>query len=253
MSTATITLTNAQAGDLILKVNSSAKDTPFVIHVLEKNSPYVLSLASTKATYGANETISINTNMLLNNKNIGSNLQGYINRPDGSLLGELKFIKQSDGNYFADIDAIGTHGLSQGLWQVHVFAQSTNKGIKIMRDAQTSFAVKLNTAEFSSNLKMSKISIKVGVDVGLEGRYEVRAVLMGTNKAGQMQPIAMTMTADWLKTGQQAINLRLDQAIIAKSGLSTPFALRNIQLTNQTYLAPVQTIKSGINLTGIDF
>ena len=120
-----------------------------------------------------------------------------------------------------------------------------------MRDAQTSFAVNLNTAEFSNNLKMTANSIEVGINVGLEGRYEVRGVLMGTNKAGKTQPLAMTMTANWLTTGQQSITLKLNPRLITESGLSAPFSIKNVQLTNQTYLAPVQTIKSGIDI--IDF
>lgn len=243
----------SQPGSLNLKLDNFDGDMPFVIHVFEPKSAYVLSLSTTQATFNANQEITINTNMLAAKKSIQSNLQGYINRPDGSVLGELKFNQNKNGSYSAKLPAIGAQGLAQGLWEVHVFAKSNDKGIEIMRDVQTSFAVNLNTAEFNNNLKVSTNSIEVGVNVGLEGRYEVRGVLMGTNKEGVLQPIAMTMTADWLTPGQQAINLKLDSKIIAESGLSAPFLLKNVQLTNQTYLAPVQTIKSGIRISGLEF
>lgn len=243
----------SQPGSLNLKLDNFDGNTPFVIHVFEPKSTYVLSLAATKATFNANQEININTQMLAADKSIQSSLQGYINRPDGSVLGELKFNQNKNGSYSAKLPAIGAQGLAQGLWEVHVFAKSNDKGIEIMRDVQTSFAVNLNTAEFNNTLKMSTNNIEVGINVGLEGRYEVRGVLMGTNKAGKMQPIAMTMTADWLTAGQKSIALKLDSKLIAESGLTAPFSLKNVQLTNQTYLAPVQTIKSGINITGFDF
>lgn len=241
----------SQPGNLNLKLDNFNGNMPFVIHVFEPKSSYALSLASTQATFNANQIITVNTSMLSADKNIQTNLQGYINRPDGSVLGELDFAQNKNGSYSANIPAIGAQGLAQGLWEVHVFAKGNDKGLEIMRDAQTSFAVNLNTAEFSNNLKMTANTIEVGVNVGLEGRYEVRGVLMGTNKAGDIQPVAMTMTADWLTTGQQSISLKLDTQLITESGLSAPFALKNVQLTNQTYLAPVQTIKSGINM--LDF
>ncbi|HFC30833.1 MAG TPA: DUF4785 family protein, partial [Oceanospirillales bacterium] len=144
-------------------------------------------------------------------------------------------------------------GLAQGLWEVHVFAKSNDKNTEIMRDAQTSFAVNLNTAAFTNDLNLQENKLTLGVNVGVEGRYEVRGVLMGTNKAGQLQPIGMTMVAAWLNTGTQSINLPLDKSLIDESNLSAPFVIKNVQLTNQTYLAPVQTIKAGINLIDFNF
>ena len=242
----------AQAGSLNLTVDSNMGDTPFVIHVFEPNSDYVLSLSSTKATYNANQTISITTDLLSENKNINASLQGYINRPDGSVLGELKFTQNKNGSYSANVNAADSQGLSQGLWEAHVFAKSQDKGIEIMRDAQTSFAVNLNTAAFDNNLNMIKGNVQVGINVGLAGRYEVRGVLMGTDpQSKELKPIAMTMAANWLKTGTQSITLPIDKSLITESHLIAPFTIKNVQLNNQTYFAPVQTIKAGINI--IDF
>ncbi len=237
-----------QAGSLNLKVNTSTGNMPFVIHVLEKDSPYVLSLNANQVTYNANQAISIEATMLAADTSINTSLQGYIRRPDGSVLGDLSFTQGENGSYTANIDAIGAQGLAQGLWEVHVFAEGSDSGAEFMRDAQTSFAVNLKTAEFTDNLRMSSDNLQVGINVGLEGRYEVRGVLMGTNGTGELQPIAMTMSANWLEAGQSSISLPLDAKIIAESGLSAPFAIKNLQLINQTYLAPVQTIKDGINI-----
>ncbi len=186
---------------------------------------------------------------LSGNDMISAELQGYISRPDGSVLGNLEFSQDSSGNYKADIKAIGSQGLVEGLWEVHVFAKSHNKGIEILRDAQTSFGVNLNTAKFDGQLQMSDANIKVGVQVGLEGRYEVRGVLMGTDaNTSEQRPIAMSMAADWLKAGSQTITLPIDEKLMQESGLIAPFSIKNVQLTNQTYLAPVQLIKTGIKL-----
>ena len=242
-------MVNANAGELNLKVDSFAEETPFVIHVLEPNSDYVLSLKTTQATFNANQKISVNTHVLFGNEKLSAELQGYISKPDGSVLGNLEFIQDHEGKYMAEIDAKGSQGLVQGLWEVHVFSKSHNKGIDIMRDAQTSFAVNLNTAQFDGQLKISESNLKVGIQVGLEGRYEVRGVVMGTDaKTLKQTPIAMTMTAAWLTEGTQSLSLPIDKKLLQESGLIAPFSIKNVQLNNQTYLAPVQTVKSGINL-----
>ncbi len=239
----------ADAGKLNLKVDNYTGDTPFVVHVLEPKSNYVLTLKTSKATYNANQNITIATDLFNGETKISADLQGYINRPDGSVLGNLKFTQDNQGKYVADIDAMGSQGLAQGLWEVHVFAKSEDKGIEILRDAQTSFAVNLNTAKFDGQLKMSDTSLKIGVQVGLQGRYEVRGVLMGTDSQSlELKPIAMTMSAAWLNKGVQELDLPIDTKMLHDSGLIAPFSIKNVQLTNQTYLAPVQTIKSGINL-----
>lgn len=240
---------SAEAGQINLKVDNFAEDTPFVVHVFEPKSNYALTLKTTQSTYDANQKISINTKLLFGNEKLDSELQGYINRPDGSVLGNLEFFKDSDGKYLAELDAIGAQGLAQGLWEVHVFAKGHNKGVDIMRDAQTSFAVNLNTAQFDGTLVKTDQNLKVGIDVGLEGRYEVRGVIMGTDaKTFEQKPIAMTMAASWLAKGSQSIELAIEEKLIKGSGLIAPFSLKNVQLTNQTFMAPVQTVKSGIIL-----
>ena len=243
---------NASVGNLNLKVTTASANIPFVIHVFEPKSKHVLSLSSTQATYNANQSIQINTNFLLGKESINASLQGYINRPDGSVLGELKFSRNSNGSYSAQIDATGAQGLAQGLWQVHIFAKSQQKGLEIMRDAQTSFAVNLNTAQFSSDLKLVNNTLQVGLNVGLAGRYEVRGVLMGTDvNSKQLRPIAMTMSANWLEAGIQSISLPLDAKILAETHLKAPYVIKDVRLSNQTYLAPVQTVESGIRIVEI--
>ena len=239
----------SQAGHLNLKVDSNMGDTPFVIHVFEPESDYVLSLAATKMSFAANQKITINSDFLNANKNMQASLQGYISRPDGSVLGELNFIQDKKGGYSADLNAVGAQGLAHGLWEAHIFAKGIDKGVEIMRDAKIGFAVKLNTAAFDNSLNLTKNSIQLGINVGLAGRYEVRGVLMGTDpKSQQLQPIAMTMAANWLTAGSQSISLPLDRKFIAESQLVAPYAIRGIQLNNQTYFAPVQSVQQGIDL-----
>jgi hypothetical protein len=120
-----------------------------------------------------------------------------------------------------------------------------------MRDAQTSFAVNLNSARFDGEVKILENKLEIGIEVGLKGRYEVRGVIFGTDTSGELKPLAMTMTAKWLESGTQSIKLDIDQTLIKDSGLSAPFTLKNVQLTNQSYLAPVQQIVSGLRILDI--
>lgn len=240
---------NATAGKLHLVVKGFSESTPFVVHVLEPNSPYLLALKSAQATYAVNEKIRIDSQFLSATDKLDAELSGYISRPDGSVLGKLTFNQDTSGKYMAEINATGGQGLANGLWEVHVFAKSQDKGIEIMRDAQTSFAVNLNTAKFDGQLNTVKTGIQLGIQVGLAGRYEAKGVLMGHDaKTQALKPIAMTMAAAWLNTGTQTITIPIDEKLIQESGLVAPFVLKNIELNNQTYLAPVQTVKAGIHL-----
>lgn len=241
----------ATQGQINLKVKDIAGEVPFVIHVFEPKSPMSLNLNATKATFGVNEAVEVVADLRQFDKSVPAEIKGYINRPDGSVLGELAFSMNEKGNYTAKLPLNQSFGLAQGLWEVHTFAKGQFNGSEVLRDAQTSFAVNLNSAKFNGQLKQQANSIDIGVSVGAGGRYEVRGVLMGTDKNGDLKPFAMTMTANWLEKGAQNIKLDIDQKLVAESGLSAPFQLKNVQLMNQSHLAPVQTVVSGIRL--LDF
>ncbi len=244
---------NTTPGYVNLKVDTARGKTPYVIHVLEKHSPYVLSLHSSSFLYAADQTIGINVSMLNLDKSINTSLQGYITLPDGRILGDLEFSQNGNGSYSANISAAGhAVGGLEGLFEAHVFAEGNDNGLTIRRDSKTAFGLILRTARFNGKLKATKQAIEFGIDVGVEAKYALKATLVGTNESGVMQELHYVSSGNWLQTGQQTLTLELNPRFIAESCLTAPYALKNISLVNLTYMAPAQTVKPGINLSGFD-
>ena len=77
----------------------------------------------------------------------------------------------------------------------------------------------------------------VPVNVSQDSRFELRGVLYGTDQTGNMKPIMMTHTAQNLGRGAGQIMMEFDAKILADSGLSAPYELRNVELRDQSQMA----------------
>ncbi len=240
---------NTRPGVLKVKVNGAANDaTPYVVHVLEPQSKIALDMGSQKALYHANETLVIDSTLHTAVGTAQASLTGYISKPDGSVHSHLKFVANGQGGYTASVPLPDGVSQADGLWGIHTFAQSEVNGDKVLRDAHSSFSVELNSARFNGRLEWQDNRLEVGITNALEGRYEVKGILYGVDADGAAQPFAVTMSAAWLKVGEQAISLDVRQKLLQDSGLSAPFELRNVQLVNQSLISPVQTVLAGIAL-----
>ena len=237
------------AGELKLSIPELRGDHPYVVNVLEPQSPLSLKLTMDQRSYASNSTARIVANMVNNKQNLPSQLQGYVRSADGSVYAQLRFQQGKDGSYAAEVPLRQGQSLAHGLWEVHAVAESRHNGVRVLRDAQSSFAVHMNTARFSGALNSNKNSLDIGVEVAQAGRYEVRGVLMGTDRQGQLQPLAMLMSARWLNAGNGNISFDLEPVANKNAAFTAPFVIRQIQLTNQSLLAPVQSVNSGITLS----
>ena len=75
------------------------------------------------------------------------------------------------------------------------------------------------------------------MDVAVAGRYEVRAILFGTNAEGKLQPLAIGNTANWMEAGQGALAMTFDRKVISDSGLRAPFAVKDLRLIHQNRMS----------------
>ena len=73
----------------------------------------------------------------------------------------------------------------------------------------------------------------LGVQVGTPGRYEVRAVLMGTNREGQLEAVAVGHSANWLEAGNGNLSLSFDAALLKERGLTAPYEINDLRLIHQ--------------------
>ncbi|WP_395377698.1 DUF4785 domain-containing protein [Marinicella sp. W31] len=221
----------------------------YVITVLEPESPHILKLSMDQHSYAAGSVAKIYANMKSGQQNQAANLQGYMRSADGSVIAQLRFKAIKNGGYEAEVSLPQGQSLATGLWEIHAIAESRHHGIRILRDAQSSFAVNLNTARFNGSLNAANNALSIGVEVADAGRYEIRGVLMGTDRQGQLRPLAMLMSARWLNPGHSNIAFDLEPLANKNAAFSAPFVIRQLQLTNQSRLAPVQMVNSGITLS----
>jgi len=247
---------NHQPGTLRLKLNhqqmsqsKSSQDSHFVIHVLEPESPYRLTMSTAKQLYQAGEMFTVKAELLQEKTQLPVSIEGYISQPNGEKYAPLKFAQNKSGQMEAHLPKLPFKSMNNGLWEVHTIAKSDSAGQTILRDVSSAFAVSVPTAQFNGQLKLNTDEIMLGIDNKMASRYEASGLLIGHDKAGNPKPIAMLMTADWLKPGKNTLNFKLPQDLINESGLSAPFIVTDLNLKNQSLMAPVQQIASGFQFS----
>ncbi len=240
---------NTVPGELTLMLSGAVKSTgDYVIHVFEPNSDYSLQLQTKQTQFNSEEAFKVQAQMQSSTGPSDMNIQAYISQPNGEKFSDLKFKKSTNGDYEAQLSALPGRSLAHGLWEIHSIASSEINGLKVMRDVSSAFAVEMPTARFNRQLVVEAKTMNIGLDVAIEGRYEVSGVLSGFTKDGIKQPIAMLMTAKWLTTGSHQLGLDLPMKLIKESGLQDPFLVEQVSLKNQTLMVPVQQVNAGIQV-----
>jgi len=240
---------NTQPGELTLMLNGANKSGgDYVIHVFEPNSDYSLQLQTKQLQFNSEESFKVQAQMQSPSGLSAMNFQAYISQPNGEKFTDLKFKQAANGDYAAQLPALPGRSLANGLWEIHGVASSEINGLKVMRDVSSAFAVEMPTARFNRQLTADKNTLNVGLDVAIEGRYEISGILYGFTENNVKQPIAMLMSANWLATGNQQLGLDLPMALIQQSGLKGAYVVEQISLKNQTLMVPVQHIDAGIQV-----
>lgn len=240
-----------RAQDITLKIDLSNTDnTPYVIHVLEPQSKYISHLKSNKVTYNSGEQATIKVNMQADRKKIAAEIQGFIRSPDGSEHLQLNFSPTSEHDYLAQVSLPKGQAMTNGLWEIHAYVKSSDNGITVMRDLQSSFSVNLNTARFTGALNLSKQKLNFEIETVLDGRYEIRGILMGTDANGSVKPMAVMMSANWLKAGKQKLSFNIANTNITQHDyLTAPFYIEQLELRDQSRMASIQKVNSGVQFS----
>jgi hypothetical protein len=63
-------------------------------------------------------------------------------------------------------------------------------------------------------------------------RYNVSALLYGSDTQGQMRPFAIAHSAVWAEPGETSVSLAFDPDLLAQGGLGAPYELRQLELTD---------------------
>ncbi len=230
-------------GNFNLKTTQSLNDNDrFMVSVFEKNSDLELHLTADKSIYHKGGLMKLNANAWAFGKKQSINtVKGHLIAPSGDKIA-VKFNKNGELQLPLNM---ATNQVPGALWTLEAEAETLLNGVSVPRIAKIAFAYAEKTAALRSyNVHVidsgSKLSAMIPLQANKEGRYEVRAVLYGTNSKGVLVPAMVTHSASDMAAGMGLINMNFDQNLLTQSGLSAPFELRNVQLRDQRQMAVLE-------------
>ena len=165
-------------------------------------------------------------------------IAGIATSPGGDSV-DLAFEAQPDGSWRARFAP--TASAAAGLWEVHAFAASDDG--EVARDAKLAFGAGAPTARLAGGTIATQDdapALGVDVEVASPGRYNVSAVLYATDGAGTLVPAAIAHAAAVLQPGQRSLPLRFATDTLDAAGLSAPYEVRDLVLSNQGDLGVIE-------------
>lgn len=222
----------------------------YVVHVREPDSPYALRVDSPVSTYATGTRARLSASL---EGEAGLTLRdagGMLLAPDGREF-PLQVTRTRNG---AGLEvALPAQASSvPGLWEAHVLAVADAGGTEVLRDAKVAFEVAAPTARLAGRHAVrtdadGALHVDLPVEVGAEGRYEVRAVLYGTGSDGRLLPVAVAHSADWLGPGTAA-SLPLTFPAAVLGGARAPFELRQLALHDQGRMGRLEYRERGARI-----
>ncbi|MGH8032768.1 MAG: DUF4785 domain-containing protein [Luteimonas sp.] len=208
----------------------------YLVQVFEPTSAYALRLTNPHDTRLAGQAFYVDATLLDDRGDaVMHRLSGLLVAPDGRSF-PLEFQPQASGGHRLQSTLPAQASDQPGLWELHAFAVGEAQGQPLLRDAKVAIAVAAPTARLAGGYTLrdgaAGLEVAIPLQVAAEGRYEVRAVLYGTDATGELRPAAVAHSANWFKSGQQA-SLGLAFAPALYAGLSAPFELRQLSLGDQ--------------------
>ncbi len=228
------------SGSFILKAQNLNADpsTEYIVHVREKDSPFVLATQATKDTYLVGESIQVTVELLKEDEKIDlSHYEGYLLSPNGDKI-PLSF-KDENGTITA-YAKINSRDIHQGLWEYEIHVSGNKDGIKVRRSSGVGVGVSFPTARLTGEArafvaKNAPLEIHIGVEVASPGRYEVKGYLYGLAGSREV-PIAVLDSAKWLESGKDVITLRADKRLLRNKKFRK-YRIKGVTLIDQSRVA----------------
>ncbi|MGY6519538.1 MAG: DUF4785 domain-containing protein [Lysobacteraceae bacterium] len=238
-------------GEGRFELRNRAAGGRLLVHVFEPGSPVSLTLADEGRPALAGGRLQMEGRLLDAGQAVTARrVGGLLTAPDGRSW-DIDFDVASDGRILAGIDLPREASGVPGLWEVHAFAVHDRDGAQVLRDVRTAVAVAAPTARLAGGFRGDlSDGVRVGfeVETASEGRYEIRAVLHGTDASGRLVPAANAHAAAWLPAGGGTIELHVPAEVIA-GGLRAPFQLRDVALSDQGRLGRLEQRAQGPVIT----
>lgn len=225
------------AGKFNLRVTQAlANEQRYIINVKEKDSAHKLQLSLAKQSYLTGEVLHFNADIYHDEQALADTLhQAFVKLPSGEKQAVTLTVK--DGQYKVDVPQ-GLEATPLGtLYELHLESQVADNGIRIKRNAKVAFAMARPTAQITGAAQVLSDQALVELAVASEGRYEVSALVSGTNSQGQLTRVMLSRSAYYLSPGSHKVALNFDTGILAESGLKAPYKVENLRLMDQSRMA----------------
>ncbi len=210
-----------------------------LMHVLEPQSPFTMELAADHVQALAGNRVSFDVKFLDAGKPIrGTSVMGLVTAPDGRSF-DLSFKLDKSGRATASFQLPADAGGGLEPWEIHAFGATKAARAEVLRDARTAVMVSLPTARLEGSADVSRVDgglvFALPVQTAVEGRFELRGTLHGTDAQGVLRPMAIAHGANVLAAGSGQLELRFPANVLNPS-LGAPYALRDLSLSDQSRL-----------------
>ncbi len=241
-------------GQIGLRIANQAKlaGGSFVVHVQEPDSPFELQLQANNSQFMTGDMLQAQINMTSMPVLDVANAKALLTDPAGNVAGEFA-LEQTSGGLIATMSTKGLSSNTPGLWEVHLYVDQQENGMRVMRDATTAVAIAQPTAQLKGvgdqhfvGQDMVQTSFKV--EAGLAGRYELRGVLFATDQTGDLVPVAVGHSAKNLGSGAGTIPLRFELGEGLGSAFGAPFEVRHLELNDQSMMQKLVKIERAVAL-----
>ena len=242
------------AGTFTLRAPDLSGDpsAPYVVAVVEPESPVLLELTAASLAYLAGSHGEASAVIRAEGPALeNARYEALLVAPDGGSR-ELTITRKQDGTARITFDLSRMDPAAQGLWELHLTAMGELDGLTARRDVRTAFGYTLPTARLTGRAALDHpdggISVTLSVEVAAPGRYEARGVLWGLGEDGVMHPAAVAQSAAWLEPGAGSLDLVFGASLLESTGLHSPWELRNLELRDQGRLGVLEFRPAGPSL-----
>jgi hypothetical protein len=209
----------------------------YVVHVFEPGSDVVLKARADRQHVLGGGTIAVTMEISRDNHPLRAQAEALLVAPDGS-SSPVPIQRDASGTLTARVRLPMQASAAPGLWELQVFANADG----VQRDARTAFGVAAPTAQLGGEAEVdsARLHVDVPVQSGSPGRYEVRGTLYATASDGTLAPVSEAHAAAWLERGKGSLTLAFDRSHVP-AGYGAPFEVRQLELNDQTRLAPLES------------
>ncbi|WDE04330.1 DUF4785 family protein [Thalassomonas viridans] len=208
----------------------------YIVNVKEKGSAHKLQLTLPKQSYLAGEPLNFDAGIYRDDLALTDSIhQAYIKLPTGEK--QAVALTAKDGRYRVEVPQELDAPLPGRLYELHLESQVADNGIRVKRNGKVAFAMAKQTAQMTGEVEVQNSQALVGLEVASEGRYEVSALVSGTDSQGRQIRVMLSRSAYYLAPGSHKVAVNFDTKILADAGVKAPYKVENLRLVDQSRMA----------------